>query len=52
MFKLPIDQLANYRLQTLRNSGFNPKTILDIEFLSIMGFNYKFVRYNISSLSN
>lgn len=30
MFKLPIDQLSNYRLKALKNSGFEPRTILDI----------------------
>jgi len=30
MFKLPIDELSHYRLQTLRDTGFRPRTILDI----------------------
>jgi len=30
MFKLPIDQLSNYRLHTLYDKGFRPRTILDI----------------------
>jgi hypothetical protein len=30
MFKLPIDQLTNYRMRTLKESGFNPRIIIDI----------------------
>lgn len=30
MFKLPIDQLFNYRMRTLRQTGFSPRTILDL----------------------